>query len=347
MAPMLGVTLSIEQRFRRGIRRGCHPKRRHHVAATSAMSRQASRAVRQQSIASRRFSWWHRIHGNARSARRVSARQSRARTRIAEWPRGGELSRGSGTTHDVAQVTPVFSQDAVEITKLVEYASNAPDKAIENAAKREMKNAMVQFRSFLDKVMQTNGNGVLGPLITKWRPDLGALEFHCAMILGRPHCKLAGQIFHDLLRQAGAIGVERFRISKFKCRSAQIDCLWLVVQLVVAAVGFPEFRSFRLRTRLTDEETLTPLLIMWNQGGSLGFERAARYTLSIRHIEIALCVLGMWRWIGSVRPPFQELTKALRMWTIQEKRATFRPPLSFCLRLLPAAISFRRPLRRH
>jgi hypothetical protein len=64
-------------------------------------------------------------------------------------------------------VTLVFSQDAVEITKLIEYASNAPDKAIKNAAKREMKNAMVQFRSFLDKVMHTNGNGVLGPLITK------------------------------------------------------------------------------------------------------------------------------------------------------------------------------------
>jgi hypothetical protein len=75
---------------------------------------------------------------------------------------GGDLGRGSGTIYDVAQVTPVFFRQAVEITKLVEYASNAPEKAIENAAKREVKNAMFQFRSFLDKVMQTNGNGVLG-----------------------------------------------------------------------------------------------------------------------------------------------------------------------------------------
>jgi hypothetical protein len=75
---------------------------------------------------------------------------------------GGDLGRGSGTVYDVAQVTPVFFRHAVEITKLVEYASNAPEKAIENAAKREVKNAMFQFRSFLDKVMQTNGNGVLG-----------------------------------------------------------------------------------------------------------------------------------------------------------------------------------------
>jgi len=77
---------------------------------------------------------------------------------------GGDLGRGSGTIYDVAQVTPVFFRHAVEITKLVEYASNAPDKAVENAAKREVKNAMVQFRSFLDKVMQTNGNGVLGTI---------------------------------------------------------------------------------------------------------------------------------------------------------------------------------------
>jgi hypothetical protein len=77
---------------------------------------------------------------------------------------GGDLGRGSGTVYDVAQVTPVFLRHAVEITKLIEYATNAPEKAIENAAKREVKNAMAQFRAFLDKVMQTNGNGVLGTI---------------------------------------------------------------------------------------------------------------------------------------------------------------------------------------
>jgi hypothetical protein len=77
---------------------------------------------------------------------------------------GGDLGRGSGTVYDVAQVTPVFFRHAVEITKLVEYATNAPEKAIENVAKREVKNNMAQFRSFLDKVMQTAGNGVLGTI---------------------------------------------------------------------------------------------------------------------------------------------------------------------------------------
>jgi hypothetical protein len=77
---------------------------------------------------------------------------------------GGDLGRGSGTSYDVAQVSPVFFRFAVEISKLVEYATNAREKAIENAAKREVANGMKQFRSFLDKLIQTGGNGVLGAI---------------------------------------------------------------------------------------------------------------------------------------------------------------------------------------
>jgi hypothetical protein len=77
---------------------------------------------------------------------------------------GGDLGRGSGTSYDVAQVTPIFFRFAVEISKLVEYATNAKEKAVENAAKREVANGMKQFRAFLDKVVQTNGNGVLGTI---------------------------------------------------------------------------------------------------------------------------------------------------------------------------------------
>src|SRR4051812_3215124 len=75
---------------------------------------------------------------------------------------GGDLGRGSGTTYDVAQVSPIFFRFAVEISKLVDYATNAKEKAVENAAKREVANGMKQFRSFLDKLIQTGGNGVLG-----------------------------------------------------------------------------------------------------------------------------------------------------------------------------------------
>jgi hypothetical protein len=75
---------------------------------------------------------------------------------------GGDLGRGSGTAYDVAQVSPIFFRFAIEITKLVEYATNGRERAVENATKREVANGMKQFRAFLDKLMQTAGNGVLG-----------------------------------------------------------------------------------------------------------------------------------------------------------------------------------------
>jgi hypothetical protein len=77
---------------------------------------------------------------------------------------GGDLGRGSGTSYDVAQISPIFFRFAIEISKLVEYASNAREKAIENATKREVANGMKQFRAFLDKLIQTGGNGVLGTI---------------------------------------------------------------------------------------------------------------------------------------------------------------------------------------
>ena len=77
---------------------------------------------------------------------------------------GGDLGRGSGTAYDVAQVSPIFFRFAIEITKLVEYATTGRERAIENATKREVANGMNQFRAFLDKLMQTAGNGVLGTI---------------------------------------------------------------------------------------------------------------------------------------------------------------------------------------
>lgn len=77
---------------------------------------------------------------------------------------GDDLGRGSGTTYNFATVSPIFFRFATEITKLVEYATNASEKAIENAAKKEIKNSMAQFRAFLDKLLNTSGNGVMATL---------------------------------------------------------------------------------------------------------------------------------------------------------------------------------------
>lgn len=81
-------------------------------------------------------------------------------------PDAGDLGRGSGTVYDVAQVTPQFFKIGIEFTKLVEWATNTKEKAVENAVKREVKNAMAQFRAFLDKILQTSGNGVIGTIGT-------------------------------------------------------------------------------------------------------------------------------------------------------------------------------------
>jgi len=75
---------------------------------------------------------------------------------------GGDLGRGSGSQYDVAQVSPIFFRFAVEMTKLAQYATTGRERAVEDTAKREVVNGMRQFRSFLDKLMQTAGNGVLG-----------------------------------------------------------------------------------------------------------------------------------------------------------------------------------------
>src|SRR5204863_7521447 len=77
---------------------------------------------------------------------------------------GGDLGRGSGTAYDVASISLIFFRFAIEITKLVEYATNGRDRAVEKAEKREVANGMKQFRSLLDKLMQTAGNGVLGTI---------------------------------------------------------------------------------------------------------------------------------------------------------------------------------------
>jgi hypothetical protein len=77
-------------------------------------------------------------------------------------PDGGDMGRGSGTKYDVAQVTPVHLRFGVEINKLSEWATDSGEKAVAQVAKREVKNSMAQFRSFIDKLCQRPSTGQLG-----------------------------------------------------------------------------------------------------------------------------------------------------------------------------------------
>src|SRR6266478_5060981 len=105
---------------------------------------------------------------------------------------GGDLGRGSGTAYDVAQVSPIFFRFAIEITKLVEYATTGRERAIENAAKREVANGMKQFRAFLDKLMQTAGNGVLGTI-----NSIASTTFTMAVPSGAQPVSLFGIKYHQ------------------------------------------------------------------------------------------------------------------------------------------------------
>src|SRR6266511_903596 len=75
---------------------------------------------------------------------------------------GGDLGRGSGTQRIEVNLSPIFFKFGVEVNKLVEYATNKASKAVENIAKKEVKNGMAQFRAFLDKLIQTDGTGNMG-----------------------------------------------------------------------------------------------------------------------------------------------------------------------------------------
>ncbi len=104
-----------------------------------------------------------------RDVEKVSSRTMRVPLQIRPGGRpgfasfdGGDLGRGSGTAYDVATLTPIGLRFAVEVTKLVEFATNASEKAVEDATKREVANAMREFRTHVDCWLQTAGNGVLG-----------------------------------------------------------------------------------------------------------------------------------------------------------------------------------------
>ena len=77
---------------------------------------------------------------------------------------GGDMGRGSADEYDFGQLTPVGMKHAVEITKLVEFATNSNEKAVANITKRATVNAMKQFRKDIDCWMQTAGNGVMGTI---------------------------------------------------------------------------------------------------------------------------------------------------------------------------------------
>ena len=77
---------------------------------------------------------------------------------------GGDMGRGGFTFYDFATVTPQFFLHAIEWTKLLQYSTDTSEKAIQKMVPKEIKNGMAQFRAFLDKILQTSGNGVMATI---------------------------------------------------------------------------------------------------------------------------------------------------------------------------------------
>lgn len=81
-------------------------------------------------------------------------------------PDGGNAGRGSVPTPDVAQMTPVFFDFVTEYSKLYEVATDSKEKAIEPAAKRSMRQAVDQFRAFLESLLNTDGSATLDTVVS-------------------------------------------------------------------------------------------------------------------------------------------------------------------------------------
>jgi len=77
---------------------------------------------------------------------------------------GGDLGLGGFTLYDFATVTPQAFVFAFQWNKIIEYSTNTNEKAIAKLVPKEVKNAMAQFRVFLDQICQTSGNGVIGTI---------------------------------------------------------------------------------------------------------------------------------------------------------------------------------------
>jgi hypothetical protein len=79
---------------------------------------------------------------------------------------GGDLGRGGGPSFDKAVLTCVFVSEAIEYTKLTQWATDSDRKAIVNSVRRLTATALDELRRQLDSQMMQSGNGVIGTVTT-------------------------------------------------------------------------------------------------------------------------------------------------------------------------------------
>lgn len=74
---------------------------------------------------------------------------------------GGDLGRGAGSTYDKAVITAIEFKYAKEWDLKVEWVTDDRRKAVVNAVRREIANAMAEFRRHSDSIALQAGDGVL------------------------------------------------------------------------------------------------------------------------------------------------------------------------------------------
>lgn len=110
-------------------------------------------------------------HIKKRNVEKISNRQMRIPLELRPGgafayfnPDGGDLGRGGGPTFDKAVVTAVFLVEAMEYTKLTEWATDDSRKAVTNAVRRMTATALDEMRRQIDSQLMQPGTGVVGTI---------------------------------------------------------------------------------------------------------------------------------------------------------------------------------------
>jgi hypothetical protein len=76
-------------------------------------------------------------------------------------PDGGDLGRGTGSKIEKATISSVHFKMGVEWTKLSEWSTDSPKKAVLNYFRHLLAKSMSEFRRHVDSACMTSGDGVL------------------------------------------------------------------------------------------------------------------------------------------------------------------------------------------
>lgn len=93
-------------------------------------------------------------------------------------PNGGDMGRGGGPTFDKAVLNCVFMLEAIEYTKLTQWATDDERKAVVNSVRRLTATALDELKRQIDAQLMQNGSGSIGTITTA-TPSGGSDTYVC------------------------------------------------------------------------------------------------------------------------------------------------------------------------